>query len=142
MKWKLSNFSDLKQDCGAATSVYSAPFYTSKNGYKMRLQLYINGYKEGQNSHLSLFIVVIKGEHDDVLPWPLTIQVSFTLLNMANGANHTFMFSPGPFTKPTFSEFDGAEAGFSQFIGHKYVQPFIKNNRIFITCKVKVIGHC
>lgn len=133
-KWKISYYRELQD-----TTIYSAPFYTSENGYKMRLRLHLNGCKEGENSHLSLFLVVVKGEHDDVLPWPLAnIRVLFTLLNMTDGANHTYEFSPEPFMKPiASSEFDGAEAGFSQFIGHRYVSPFITDNKIFVKCEVK-----
>ena len=36
-------------------SVYiSPPFYTHKNGYKMRLEVYPNGYGDGKGTHLSL----------------------------------------------------------------------------------------
>ena len=42
----------------------SPPFYTHKNGYKMRLEVYPNGYGDGKCTHISLFARLLKGKND------------------------------------------------------------------------------
>ena len=44
---------------------YSTPFYTHQNGYKMCLGADSKGYGSGKGTHVSVFVTVMKGEHDD-----------------------------------------------------------------------------
>ncbi|CAF4202647.1 unnamed protein product, partial [Rotaria sordida] len=43
--WKITNFQEKMIDAQSErqTSIYSPPFYSSSNGYKMRARLYFNG---------------------------------------------------------------------------------------------------
>ena len=50
-------------------------FYTAKYGYKLCLRLYLNGDGTGKRTHLSLFIVIMRGEYDALLPWPFRNKV-------------------------------------------------------------------
>lgn len=60
-----------------ADSGFRVPaFYTAKYGYKLCLRLYLNGDGTGKKTHLSLFIVIMKGEYDALLPWPFRNKVS------------------------------------------------------------------
>ncbi len=52
--------------------IMSPPFYSHPNGYKMCLQIYPNGYDIGLNTHMSLFVFIMRGEFDDTLQWPFT----------------------------------------------------------------------
>lgn len=138
--WKTPHFSDLKDKAtlGITTSIYSSPFYTSEaHGYKMRLRLDINGYGEGINSHMSLFLVLMKGEYDSQLTWPLNVEVSFTLLNMSESENHVRTARLQQFSRPTATNF--VFDGMKQFIGQKMTSRFVFNNKMFIKCEVKVI---
>ena len=60
---------------GRMSSIYSPPFYTSKPGYKMCMRCYLNGDGIGEGRHLSLFIVIMKGEYDALLLWPFDHKV-------------------------------------------------------------------
>ena len=53
---------------GKKYQIESDPFYTA--GYKLKVKIYPNGSGSGKNTHLSMFIVVMKGEYDAILPWP------------------------------------------------------------------------
>ena len=55
---------------GRITSIYSPPFYTGRNGYKMCIRAYLNGDGSGEGTHLSIFFVIMEGEYD-----PLAIKV-------------------------------------------------------------------
>ena len=73
----------------------SPPFYSSAHGYKMCLQVYPNGLQEGKDTHVSLFVAVLPGEFDDILPWPFCGRVTVHLINHRRGANlsHTVNFT-------------------------------------------------
>lgn len=60
---------------GADSGFHIPAFYTAKYGYKLCLRLYLNGDGTGKRTHLSLFIVIMKGEYDALLPWPFRNKV-------------------------------------------------------------------
>ena len=57
----------------------SPPFCTHKNGYKFKLVVYPNGFGPGSGSHLSTFVYLAAGEHDEKLKWPFVGSVTFQL---------------------------------------------------------------
>ena len=70
-------------------SVYlSPPFYTHNNGYKMRLEVYPNGYGDGKGTHVSLFVRLLKGENDSNLKWPMNIDLKIQLINWRKNDSH------------------------------------------------------
>ena len=66
---------------GKTISLYSAPFYTSRFGYKLCLRLYMDGDGSGKGSHLSFFLTIMKGEYDALLPWPFSQMVTLMLVD-------------------------------------------------------------
>lgn len=98
MTWKIPTFSEREADaaCGKYPSIFSLPFYAGRYGYKLCLRLYPVGDGTGRNTHLSLFLVVMMGEHDSLLGWPLNCRVTFKLLNQQGGGRHKnlFLFRP------------------------------------------------
>ena len=70
------------------SSHVSEPFYTSLTGYKMYLEVYANGYSSGKESHLSVFLKILHGPHDDQLDWPLKGTFIIELLNQLEDKNH------------------------------------------------------
>ena len=102
--WKIFSFSQKMADAqaGKKTSIYSLPSYLEK--YKVCLQLYIMGDDVGKNSHMSLYLVIMKGEFDNILQWPFTHKVTFKLINQTGGRDIIDTFQPDPmsssFRKP------------------------------------------
>ena len=76
--FKMSQFSQLK---GNNDEWYSPGFYTHTCGYKMCLSVDANGYGDGKGTHVSVFLVLMKGENDDALTWPIKYKCTITLLN-------------------------------------------------------------
>ena len=66
----------------------SEPFFTSLTGYKMCLEVYANGEGDGKGSHLSVFLTILHGPHDDQLDWPLKGTFIIQLLNQLEDKNH------------------------------------------------------
>uniref|UniRef100_A0A8C3P5R6 TRAF1-6 MATH domain-containing protein n=1 Tax=Chrysemys picta bellii TaxID=8478 RepID=A0A8C3P5R6_CHRPI len=56
-------------------AIYSAPFYTARYGYKLCLKIYLNGDGTGAGTHISLFLVLMRGEYDFWLNWPFHLKV-------------------------------------------------------------------
>ncbi|KAI8518512.1 hypothetical protein Bbelb_045290 [Branchiostoma belcheri] len=76
--WKISGMAQKRHDAiiGKITAIDSVCFFTSRTGYKMRAQVYLNGYGRGEDTHISVFFVMMKGEYDAILPWPFRQKVS------------------------------------------------------------------
>lgn len=67
---------------------FSSSFYTSQGGYKMCIRVVANGDGQGQETHISVYAVVVKGDYDDNLEWPIRGTVTVELLNHLNDKNH------------------------------------------------------
>ena len=63
---------------------YSEPFYTWKNGYQMCLSTDVSH----DGDHLSVWVYVMKGSHDDELTWPLRGNLEIKLLNQTSDNEH------------------------------------------------------
>ena len=80
--WKIPDFQRRRRDSvlGKTISLYSAPFYTSRHGYKFCMRVYLNGDGTGRGSHISLYICMMKGDFDPLLPWPFTQTITLCLV--------------------------------------------------------------
>ena len=80
--WRVHELTRRRRDAvlGNIISLYSAPFFTSRHGYKLCLCVYLNGDGSGRGTHVSFFITLMKGEFDPLLPWPFKQTVSLSLL--------------------------------------------------------------
>ena len=89
---------------GRITSIYSPPFYTGRNGYKMCIRAYLNGDGTGEGTHLSIFFVLMRGEYDPLLQWPFESEVSLILVDQDHKKHLVQTFKPNPqsssFQKP------------------------------------------
>ena len=64
------------------------PFYTSHKGYHMDIDAYANGTGSGKDTHVSVYVYLLKGDNDDKLSWPFVGEVTITLLNQLEDKNH------------------------------------------------------
>ncbi len=143
--WKITNVQERLQEArsGRQTSLYSPPFYTDRNGFKMCARIYLNGEGNEMNTHISLFLEILKGEYDSLLRWPFRQKVSFTLIDQSDLKEHVIgAFIPDPnsfsFRRP-ISEMNIA-SGLPVFcpLG-KLMSPdreYIKDNAMFIKIAV------
>ena len=66
---------------------YSA-FYSHDKGYKMCLRVYPAGNGSGKDTHLSAYLYLMKGPHDDELTWSLRGKFEVKLLNQISDCEH------------------------------------------------------
>ena len=104
--WRIPEVSRRIRDAkmGRITGIYSPPFYTGRNGYKMCIRAYLNGDGSGEGTHLSIFFVLMKGEYDPLLQWPFNHKVSLILVDQDRKKDIVQTFKPNPqsssFQKP------------------------------------------
>ncbi|XP_065901944.1 TNF receptor-associated factor 4-like [Dysidea avara] len=70
---------------------HSDPFYSHNEGYKLCLSVYAAGCGGSKGTHLSVFLCLMKGPHDDELTWPLREKYEFKLLNQISDFEHHSM---------------------------------------------------
>lgn len=46
--------------------------------------MFLNGNGAGESSHISIYIKILPGEYDDLLRWPFSHSVSFTLFDQSS----------------------------------------------------------
>ena len=82
---KLEGYVEMKDnDC----VWYSEPFFTHPGGYKMRLQVYTNGFRSAQGQYLSAYTCLMRGDMDHILKWPLRGKIVMHLLNQVEDDKH------------------------------------------------------
>ena len=123
---------------GKMVSSYSPPFFTSQSGYKMCLQLHLDG-------HISLYMIIMKGKFDDLLSWPFQQAVTMVLLSQDEKEKDiTRPFSPGlfpsRFLKPKTEM--NVPSGFTDFAPISVLKnpSYNKNDAIFIKVVVENPG--
>lgn len=79
---------DFQKKKSADSTYASPPFYTHPHGYHMALLVYANGFHAGRGTHVSAAIILLKGRYDAGLKWPITGQLTITMLNQLENKNH------------------------------------------------------
>jgi len=139
--WKIKGFSEVLRQAknGVKPIIKSAPFY--RYGYKHTLRLDPNGAGPGENTHLSIFSALMKGENDATLHWPYNKMVTFTLVDQQEDPNEkkdivrTFtanVESEKCFARPVTNENSGR--GFFNFVPHNKLSErrYIVDDTLFI----------
>ena len=142
--WRIPDVARRRKDAieERITSIYSPPFYTGRNGYKMCIRAYLNGDGIGFKSHLSLFFVMMRGEYDPLLKWPFEHKVSLILVDQEHRKHIVQTFKPTPesssFRRPT-SDMNVA-SGCPQFSNVSVLDEknYVKDDIMYIKCIVDV----
>jgi TNF receptor-associated factor 2/TNF receptor-associated factor 3 len=142
--WRIPNVTQRRLDAKAKRicSIYSPPFYTSPNGYKLCIRTYLNGDGIGHGSHLSIFIVVMRGEYDALLPWPFRAKISLVLLDQGHRKHIRQTFKPTPglpsFNRP-HSQMNVA-SGCPRFAPLEVLEDprYVNDDVMFVKCIVDV----
>jgi hypothetical protein len=145
--WKIPDLSRRRRDAvlGKTVSLYSAPFYTSRHGYKICLRVYLNGDGGGRGTHLSFFMTMMKGDFDSLLPWPFKQTTTLTLLAQDRAARDISQsFKPdevsGSFIRPT-SEMNVA-SGCPLFCPLSVLDSseYVQQDTLYLKCVVNMRG--
>lgn len=145
--WKIPDIRRRYRDAvdRKTISLYSPPFYTSPHGYRMCIRVYLNGDGLGKGTHISVFFVLMKSEHDCLLSWPFKQSVRFTLINQVNQANSISEAFAPDLSSPSFQQPTGemnVASGFPKFVRQSILQneEFTQGNAIYIKAQVDLSG--
>ncbi|CAB4008195.1 TNF receptor-associated factor 4-like [Paramuricea clavata] len=142
--WKINNYRKQMDESLASdeeTAIFSPVFYTSQYGYKLKLKAYLDGRDRGRGTHLSLYIIIMKGDYDALLDWPYNMKVTFYLLDQSERRQHrSHTLSPNlslPNIKVVFNRPIGKEnlgIGNPCFVPHELLDSggFVQDDTIFI----------
>ena len=100
--WKIENFSEILRQAKArwnkeqhSEMIKSDPFYTGCYGYK--LQVIVRPYLKPKalqddgtvlpQETLYFGIALVEGEYDDILPWPFSKKITFTVIDQNQDIN-------------------------------------------------------
>ena len=129
----ITEFHDKKAD---STIWCSDAFYTDVTiGYKMCLCVYPAGNRTSIGTHLSVYLCLMKGPHDDELAWPLRGEFEVTLLNQISDCDHyssTVAYDDRPQDDSAGRVTDGDRArgwGRQQFISNEEL------HKVTLTCQ-------
>ncbi|OWF38674.1 TNF receptor-associated factor 3-like [Mizuhopecten yessoensis] len=139
--WKIRDYARRCQEVGHC--INSPPFYSSTYGYKMCGRIYLNGDGMGHGTHLSFYIVIMKGEYDALLPWPFQQDVTLMLMDQdTRTQNLSDTFKPDPentsFGKPETDM--NIASGVPQFVEHSVLESptYLQDDTIYLKIKVDV----
>ena len=138
--WRIDGFSEVlrKAKSGEETSIDSSPFY--RYGYKCKLNINPNGFDSGENTHLSVFLVIMKGEYDATLAWPFDKKFTFTLIDQQENEHNRENIVRSATSDPKLSSFrrpvqeENLGWGYPEFVSHEKLQKrrYIVDDTIFV----------
>ena len=129
---------------GKTVALHSAPCYTKQYEYKYCSRLYLLGDGMGRSTHISMFVVVMKSEFDQLLTWPMRKRITFKLINLQNEADsviESFISNPrsSSFQRPTNNM--NVACGCPMFITiERFLSGgFIKDNCVYIKTTIQEV---
>lgn len=144
--WKITGFSDvLKVAKNGRTKSIFTEFYTRKQGYKLSLRVDPDGDQTKRNSYLSVYVGIMKGDYDSILPWPFCEQVTFSVIDQQPDAaqRKNVVAVVRPSETPGFScrpsvEQNPKPFGFRRLISHKVLKTrrYVEHDTLFLHAEV------
>ena len=68
--------------------LFTDPFYTSKGGYKVTLEVDPNGYGSSKATHVDVYMCLMKGANDNNLQFPMTGIFTVQVMNWMGDIQH------------------------------------------------------
>ena len=127
-----------------STRVFSPPFYTSHNGYRVNIAVYPNGCGKGKDTHLSVYVYFLKARYNAQLNWPFIGRVTFALLNQTRNSHYYEQVMPITGTNNVRAETSRNNWGISMFYPHsdlELVSDFLKDDALYFRVSFQVDSH-
>ena len=142
---KIENYSrKLGKAKGTGTSILSKPHIIC--GFKLRIEIYLNGFGFGKGTHMSVYFELMKGKFDNFMEWPFDKIVSVILIGqdikskcyklLSTAARNNKNDSFKSFRKP-ITDFNHGW-GWSKFITLEklHADGYIKNDILYIRTEI------
>ena len=128
--------------------IYSPIFYSSPTGYKICLCLHPNGNDSAQDTHMSLYFVLMRGEYDAILAFPFCFKMIFCLLDQTGKRQHIFDvlepdLSSSSYQRPQSEK--TTPVGFIKFVSLRILQQgnnaYVRDDTMFIKAIIDFTNH-
>ena len=124
---------------------YSPSFYTSSGGYRICINVYVNGYGAGKGTHLTVSTKLLEGRYDDQLHWPFMGTVTYELLNQLADDKHYSLVS----LYVASSDMQvGCSRGIIKYLSHSSLShdpatntQYLLDDTLYFRVSVKVANH-
>lgn len=148
LSWRITDIENILSQAREkrSTVLESSLFYSANHGYKLKLYVYPNGDITNKNNWLSVFLVIMEGEYDALLPWPFHQRITFILVDQQEGSEEKKNIVMELTTDPTLSSCAKPAAGkvvkpsigFARFVTHKNVKTrgYIVNDSLLLQVEV------
>ena len=147
--WRIDGFSEVlrKAKSGEQTFIESSPFY--RYGYKCKLRIHPNGCDSGENTHLTVYLVIMKGEYDTTLTWPFDKKFTFTLIDQQENEHDRENIVKSCTSNPKKRSFARSVKeqnigwGFAESVSHEELQKrrYIVDDTIFVHVHFTSVGY-
>lgn len=121
--WKIDKYPRRMKEAteGKIIELYSPPLYSDEFGYKVCCKIYLNGKpnEPGHGTHISFYMILMKGDYDGILKFPFPRMFCVALLCQQPGLNVEKKIEPSnseEFQRP--EEDMNNIVGYSKFISH------------------------
>ena len=129
-QFEIRNFSVLRE---ANKEWRSSPFY-SRDGYKMCLGVWPNGFRSGAGTHVSVEFYKMKDTNTDKLKWNVKLPIHVRIYNYRTKAMEREHVNGETFTRSKVSgEFE--TSGYAQshkLVAHDDLEPYLRYNTFII----------
>lgn len=145
--WRIDDFNDVLEDAmdGSNGVIYSPPFYSGKQGYKLRACMFPDGNQSNRNRYISVSICIMKGRFDAILKWPFYQKVTFTLIDQHDNPNmrknwidHFITDTRSWSCQRPSSEENQEMDGIDRFVSHKNLMArrYVVNDTLFLQVEI------
>ena len=148
LSWRISDIEKILVQARekSSTVLESSPFYSANHGYKLKLYVYPNGDITSKHNYLSVFLVLMEGEYDSLLPWPFHQRITFILVDQLERSaeekkNIVMELTTDP-TRSSCAKPSGKvvkpSIGFTRFVTHKNLKTrrYIVNDSLLLQVEV------
>lgn len=143
--WRIDNVDKRIEESKQLNGQVTSPvFFTSQGGYKLCARIYFNGHEEFQGTHISFYIIILKGEFDNILTWPFNQEIKVQLLCQNSREFYEKIITPDLQSSSSMKPvaIGNSPMGMKDFIVlddfNRSKHRFIKDNIIFF--RVSVLG--
>jgi len=137
--WEVPNFNKKFQGVKKGNNIFSKYMFALE-GYKLKLDFYLNGNGEDNGGHASIFIGTVPGPFDDTLQWPMKAEIIFSVMKREEELNiEAIQTDYNNDSKKSFQRPPNKVDfwGVGEFIDHKQIHSHVINNKLTIKVIVK-----
>ena len=125
--------------------IESHPFYAAPYSYKLKVYMFPDAQGLGEHSYLSVYLtVVVRGEYDALLTWPVHKKVIITLIDQQENQDRRQNIVKCLFADPKLNNIskpvaeENSGRGFCRFLAHSELamERFARDGNMYIQVQI------